>query len=397
MTLLLFWLCIALVAYGYAGFPLLICLRGLVWRRPYREADIEPAVSIIIAVHNERAVIADKLQNVLALDYPRRKLEILIASDGSDDGTNHTVRQYSRQGVELLELPRKGKFAALNAAVARSSGDVLVFSDANSMWAPHALKWLVRPLADPHVGGVAGDQRYRHDPTSGNVGERTYWSLDRWMKRLQSDSGNVISATGAIYCIRRELFQQVPPSVTDDFAVSTGVIARGYRLVFAPQAVAWEPSASRSGLEFGRKVRIATRGLRSVIFRRGLFHPWRHGFYSVQLFSHKVVRRLVAIPLLLLLLLCPWAWSWGWLYQMIVAAQLAFYACAAVGLALDGTRWGRCKPLALPAYFSMANVAVLVACWNLLCGRRIDVWRPRRETTFGHQETSCVSAVGRGT
>jgi glycosyltransferase involved in cell wall biosynthesis len=220
---------------------------------------------MVIVAHNEAAHIGAKLENILSLDYPHDRFDVVVASDGSNDETETIVRGYADRKVKLLSLPRQGKIPALNAAVAAATGEVLVFSDANSMYAPDALRALVRPLADPHVGGVAGDQRYFKERGGASAGEHTYWNFDRMLKQAQSAAGNVISATGAIYAVRRSLFRTVPSGVTDDFAVSTAVIAQGYRLVFASDAAAYEPAAKASGIEFGRKTRVMTRGLRGAL------------------------------------------------------------------------------------------------------------------------------------
>lgn len=308
MIKLLFWAAVILIVFAYALFPLIIFLRGRLLRRPFKAAKITPSIGMIIAAHNEAAGIGAKLDNILSLDYPREKLEVIIASDGSNDSTNEIVRSYGGQQVTLLALPRQGKAPALEAAVAASHGEILVFSDANSMYGADALRAISEPFGDPEVGGVAGNQRYisKKNASLSGDGEQGYWDFDRKMKQSQSLSGNVISATGAIYAIRRALFRGVPVGVTDDFAVSTDVIVQGYRLVFAPNAVAYEPVASSGGAEFGRKVRVITRGLRGVlIVRRELLNPFRYGFYAFQLFAHKVLRRLVVFPLLLVLLTSP--------------------------------------------------------------------------------------------
>ena len=322
--------------------------------------------------------MAAKLDNILSLDYPRAQLEVIIASDGSNDGTNEIVRGYAGQGVKLLALPRQGKAPALDAAVAAAHGEILVFSDANSMYGPGALRALARPFADPEVGGVAGNQRYlskKSESLSGD-GEKSYWSFDRKLKQSQSRSGNAISATGAIYAIRRSLFRGVPVGVTDDFAVSTDVIVQGRRLVFAPDAEAFEPVAGSGGAEFGRKVRVITRGLRGVlVVRRELLNPLRYGFYAFQLFAHKVLRRLVVFPLLLLLLISPLLWNQGLIYQIATVAQLAFYGCALLGLLLANTRLGRLKPFTIPYFFCMVNAACMIATFNLIRGHRIDFTR----------------------
>ncbi|MBI5031553.1 MAG: glycosyltransferase family 2 protein [Chloroflexi bacterium] len=380
MSLVLFWVAVLLIAYTYIVFPGIVWLRKIFLTRPYKSAEIFPAVSLIIAAHNEARRIGAKVQNILSLDYPCAQLEVIIASDGSNDDTDAIVRSYSKQGVRLLSLPRVGKAGALNAAVEASNGTILVFSDANSMLEPGAIRALVRPFADPQVGGVAGNQCYVDTNKSGTSaeGERSYWNLDRQLKQSQSQAGSAISATGAIYAIRRSLFRPVPPGVTDDFVTSTSVIAQGYRLVFAPEAIAREPVANTSQAEFHRKVRVITRGLRAVWVMRELLNPFKHGFYAIQLFSHKVMRRLVVFPLLLLVLASPLLWEEGLLYQAAMLAQVAFYGCAVLGIIFAQKRLGRLKLFAIPYFFCMVNAASLIATWNVLRGHRIDRWEPQR-------------------
>lgn len=380
MRLILFWGATAALVYTYVVFPGLVFLRGALRRRPYRTAGITPSVSILIAAHNEVGSIAAKLENLLALDYPRDRLQVVIASDGSDDGTEELVSRYEERGVRLLSLPRHGKAAALNAAVAASTGEILVFSDANGIYALDAVRALVRPFADPTVGGVAGNQCYSHNGSAGAIaaGEQRYWNFDRMLKLAESRAGNVISATGAIYAIRRSLFRPIPAGVTDDFVTSTSVIAGGLRLVFEPDAIAYEPVAPASDIEFGRKVRVMTRGLRGVLAMRELLNPRRHGFYAIQLFSHKVLRRLMVFPLLAVAATSPSLWREGSLYQGATVAQAAFYCCAVAGLLAARRPLGRRKLLAIPAFFVLVNVAALRATWNLLRGNRIDRWQPQR-------------------
>jgi cellulose synthase/poly-beta-1,6-N-acetylglucosamine synthase-like glycosyltransferase len=386
MIEVLFWSMVFVIVYTYVLFPLLVFLRGTFLRRPYREEAYEPEVSIVIAARNEAGSITSKLENMLSLDYPASKLEIIVASDGSEDETNTLVGEYAGRRVCLLALPRVGKAQALNAGAAAASGEILAFSDANSMFAPDALRALMKPFSDPAVGGVAGNQCYLPKGSSGIVssnlahdGEESYWNYDRRLKQLESEAGNVISATGSLYAIRRRLFMQVPEGVTDDFVTSTAVIVQGYRLVFAPQAVTYEPIASSSRLEFGRKLRISTRGLQAVLARRVLLNPFRYGFYAVQLFSHKVLRRLVALPLLVLLLISPLLWSQGLIYQLALLGQLALYALVLLGLALRRTHLGGLKIFTYPFYFCMVNFASLLAALNVISGRRIALWEPQRQ------------------
>jgi cellulose synthase/poly-beta-1,6-N-acetylglucosamine synthase-like glycosyltransferase len=374
----LFWSGSALLAYSLAVFPALVVVRGVLFRREHRTADITPSVSIIVSARNEESAIGSKLDSLLDLDYPADRREIVVASDGSDDATNVIVEQYAASGIRLLALPRVGKAAALNAAVAVASGEVLVFSDANSRFASDALRALVAPLADPEVGGVAGDQRYLPGVGGTSDGERSYWNLDRLLKLSESRAGNAISATGAIYAIRRNLFEPVTDSVTDDFVISTGVIQQGFRLVFAPGAVAYEPVAPTADVEFGRKVRIMTRGLRAVLVRRALLDPRRHGFYALQLLSHKVVRRLMAVPLLAVCLSALTLWRHGPLYRAATLLQATFYGAALVGFIARNHPLGRHRAFALPAFFCLVNAASLLAAFNVVRGRRIDRWEPVR-------------------
>jgi cellulose synthase/poly-beta-1,6-N-acetylglucosamine synthase-like glycosyltransferase len=282
--------------------------------------------------------------------------------------------------VKLLSLPRSGKAAALNAAVTASSGELLVFSDANSMYKADSLQELVRPFGDPKVGGVAGNQIYRADRSGGasTDGERAYWNFDRMLKRFQGKAGNTLAATGAIYAIRRLLFQPIPDGVSDDLFTSTGVVVQRYRLVFAPEAIAYEPVAATSQAEFGRKVRVIIRSWKALAGRKELLNLFRYKFYAVQLFSHKVLRYLVVLPLLALFLVSPFLWKAGFIYQMAAITQTAFYGCALVGWLLNGTRISRKKIFTIPFYFCMVNAASLVALIHVLRGRQIKHWEPQR-------------------
>ena len=373
----LFWLMAATVGWTYVGFPLVVLARGRWFRRPVLAADICPPVSVVIAAHNEAPVIRRRIENLVGLDYPADRMEIIVASDGSTDGTVTIAASVAPERVRVLDLARVGKAAALNEAVAGATGEIIVFTDANSDFAPDAIRRLTRPFADPTVGGVAGDQRYRDDGDRSNgAGERQYWDIDRWLKRAESDAGNVISATGAIYAIRRALFQPVPAGVTDDFITSTAVIAQDRRLVFADDAIAYEPVARDDRAEYGRKVRVMTRGLRGVMMRRDLLDPRRSGFYAVQLATHKVLRRLVAFPLLGLALVTPTLWTSGVVYRIAALGQGMTYGLASLGLLLAREPIGRHKVLALPAFFLSANVAAVHAVANIVRGRRIDRWDP---------------------
>jgi cellulose synthase/poly-beta-1,6-N-acetylglucosamine synthase-like glycosyltransferase len=378
----IFWLAAIVLAATYGVLPALTILRGRLRRRPYLSADIRPRVSVIIAAHNEVAVIGDRIENLLALDYPREALEVVIASDGSTDGTDAIVARYESRGVRLVAPGRVGKGAALEAAVAASSGAILVFSDANSQYAPGAIGAIVRPFADPDVGGVAGNQVYlpkgQAAADATELGERGYWDFDRLLKRSQSAAGSVTSGTGAIYAIRREHFGPIPEGITDDMLDTMRVVEAGRRLVFAEDALAFEPVAPSSQLEFRRKVRIMTRSFRCLLLMRGLFDPRRAGWYAVQLFWHKVMLRTAALPLIALAIVSPVLWDRGPIYRLATIGQALCYGLAVAGIALVRRPIGRHPVLAVPAYFTLVNLAALRALMNLVRGERIDRWVPER-------------------
>lgn len=236
----IFWAAAVALLYAYFGFPVLLAIVGAILQRRVARAAITPRISLIIAAYNEQEVMAARLENARALDYPREQLEIIVASDGSSDATAEIAERY---GVRVLRLPRQGKIHALRAAVEQATGEILVFSDANTMYDRAALRWLAANFADPTVGGVAGHTGYRLSAgrEASADGEDLYWGYDTFLKRLETLTGSVVSAHGGIYALRRELFRfPSDTAVTDDFAISTAIIEQGHRLVFEPRARAWE-------------------------------------------------------------------------------------------------------------------------------------------------------------
>ena len=266
--------------------------------------------------------------------------------------------------------------------MAASSGEILVFSDANSMYAPDAIRELVRPFAAPEVGGVAGNQVYlkkKGDAGLTSAGEQSYWDFDRQLKQFQSKSGNVISATGAIYAIRRSLFHPVMGGVTDDFTISTDVIVQGDAAGLCARR---HRLRTRSRVPVGWSLAARCGSSRAACVPSSCaapcLNPFRYGFYSLQLFSHKVLRRLVVFPLLLLLVTSPFLWSKGLFYQLVTLGQALFYGFAALGWVMDRTGSRRLKIFTIPFYFCMVNYASLLAALNVVRGNRIERWEPQR-------------------
>ena len=375
----LHWCSFWTIIYTFIGFPLLIILRGRLQAHPVNRAPLTPKVSMIIAAYNEAPIIKQKLANAFALDYPTDDLEIIVASDGSDDGTENQVKQcQGKYPVKLLTLPRQGKNLAINSAVKAAHGNILMFTDADTMLAPDALRNLMVAFNDPEVGAVAGD--YRHDTdTLEGANERDFWNLERMLKRLQSRAGSITSAWGPIYAIRRSLFRPIPIGVTDDYFTSVQALVAHTRLVFEERAVAIGPVASSAKVEFQRKLRIITAGLQGVWQTRSLLNPFEYRFVSIQLFSHKVLRRVMGIPLLILFITSLILWPTGWLYKSMAVSQLVFHGAAMPGFFLRGTVLGQLKMLRLPFFVDMVYIASTLALFNLLRGTRHDLWTPQHD------------------
>ncbi len=377
-----FWVSVGAIGYSYAGFSLLLLVWGKLKNRRVYKRPVTPAMSLIIAAYNEEQGIAQKIENSLTLDYPPEFLEIIVTSDGSTDRTNEIVQSFAERGVKLLRFSRRGKIFALRDAVARANGEILVFSDANTEYHPLALRKLAENFADPEVGGVCGNQKHKKHKTGDNAsaGEGLYWRYDKWLKQSETLTGSIVSADGAIYAIRKSLFQMpASTAVTDDFAISTAVIEQGYRLVFESDALAYEDPMPSAEKEFSRKVRIMNRGLRGVILRKRLLNPFRHGFYSLVLFSHKILRRLVPFFLIILFCVNLLLINYATFYLATAIAQIAFYGLAIISYFLRRTRLGRAKILFIPFFYCLANAAAFIAVINLLKGKRIERWNPQRQ------------------
>lgn len=395
-----FWVLVLAVAYTYAGYPLVVALAARVLDRRVDKGPWIPSMSVVIAAYDEEDAIQDRILNLLSASYPVHKLEIIVASDGSTDGT---VREASSLGIDrvrVLDLPRRGKAAALAEGVRRARGEILVFTDANTVFRPDALLLLAINFDDPQVGGVAGrtEYRLRRNGVASGKGESLYWRYDTWLKERESLTGSVVSAHGGMYAVRRELFRPVEdPAVTDDFAISTAVVAQGRRLVFEPRAVGFEEPLDESGPELRRRVRLMTREIRGVLLRRELLDPFRFSFYSVALLSRNVLRGLVPLALPVVLVLSWLLASTGPLYATIAWAMTGIGVLAVAGWALRARSAGRHPLLYVPFFFVLANVAAIAALVNVARGARIERWAPRRHPERESEPRAAEPTVGAGT
>jgi cellulose synthase/poly-beta-1,6-N-acetylglucosamine synthase-like glycosyltransferase len=374
----LIWVSTGTVVWVYAGYPVTLALLGLLFGRPRRRAPITPSVAVVVAAHDEEERIGAKIANIRASRYPRDRLEVVVASDGSGDRTAHEARRAGADAV--IELPRVGKLSAINAAVERSAGEILVFTDADSTLEPESVASLVSSFADPDVGAATANVvRVGSDGVAG--GEGLYWRYDQWIKRLEDRLGSAVSADGNLYAVRRELFE--PSGVTDgtdDFVISTQVIRAGRRLAFEDRARVLVERPGDGRAEFRRKVRVMNRGMRAAFSLGSNLLPWNGGWYSVEVVSHKLLRRLV--PLFLLAVLASSAWlaaARGGAWWAVLLLQLGFYVLAGVGAIGRDRPWGRARILAVPFYFCLVNAAAGAAVLSLLRGTRFRVWQPERD------------------
>lgn len=376
---LLFWGSVAVIAYVYLFYPVALVLSALV-RRPRRivHDDHRPTVTIIVAAHNEAPRLAARLDNLLALDYPVERLQIIVASDGSTDGTAALVAGYGDRGVLLLDCPEHpGKTVMQNRAAALACGEVLVFTDANTRYAPEAVRLLVRHFADPAIGAVGGQLRYtRPGAGAAGHGELLYWRYENFLKRQEGETGSLIGVNGAIYAVRRSLYRQLDAHLMSDLAISLRIREFGCRTVFEPAAVATEQVYESTGTTFAVKRRIILRALTTIRSESRFLNPLRFKFYAVKLFSHKLLRWLV--PVFLLTLLAGNLLLAGQpLYRITLAGQALFYTGGLLGLLME--RQGLRSPLFfIPFYFCLVNGAALAALADFLRGRRIVTWQPRR-------------------
>jgi cellulose synthase/poly-beta-1,6-N-acetylglucosamine synthase-like glycosyltransferase len=365
------------VAWVYAGYPLALALLGVLRPRPRTTGPMEPPLSVIVAAHDEVAVIADKVANVLASDYPPSRVELIVASDGSADGTVAAARDAGASLV--LDLPRVGKLAALNRAAAAAGGEILVFTDADSMFEPGTLRRLMSNFADERVGGVAANivRGVKQDGRPVARGEGLYWRYERLLKRLEDRVGSVVSASGHLYAIRGSCFRESAQSAgTDDFLISSAVVRQGARLAFDEDARVLVATSEEGGTELRRKVRVMNRGLRSALALGAGLLPTRTGLYALEVVFHKLLRRLIGFFLIALLGASAVLAAGDPAWWLALGPQLAFYALAAAGALLAQTRWGRLKPLWIPYFFCLANAAAALAVLSLLAGVRFERWEP---------------------
>jgi len=352
-----FWLCAGLIVYTHAGYPLLLRVLVAARRRPTvepRVVDELPAVSLIVAAFDEQDVIEAKVANALALDYPREKLELIVASDGSADAT---VERARAAGADLvLDLPRAGKVAAQNAGAERAAGEILAFSDANSRWAPDALRRLIEPFADPEVGYACGRVRFT-DAGGGNL-EGAYWRYEMAVREMESALAGVTAGNGGIYAVRRDAYIPLSPAGSHDLSFPFALAKRGLRSLYVPWARAEERMVPTLEGEFARKRRMMV-GLWDIVVGEGMLSPRGYRpLYAFELASHRLLRYLTPFLHLLVLAANLALLGQGWVYVATLAVQAALAAAALLGRAVP------LAPLRFARYYVLTTASIAAGLWD---------------------------------
>jgi cellulose synthase/poly-beta-1,6-N-acetylglucosamine synthase-like glycosyltransferase len=378
-----FWTSAAILFYVYAGYPAFLTVLATCVRRPQRptpSSDQVPPISVLIAAYNEEANVARKLEQTLALDYPADRIEILVLSDGSTDQTDSIVRSVPDPRVRLLRMEkRRGKTHAQNEGVKACKGEIVVFSDATTIYHPLALRYLASNYRDPAVGAASG--RYKYFDRDGNsptgLGTIAFWNYENLIKTLQSRIKTITGCCGCIYSVRKKLYTELPDNIISDLVQPLWVIKQGYRVVFEDRALAYEETTKSVGEEFSMRVRVVNRAMHGILSVAEVLNPWKYGWVAFQLLSHKILRWLVPLFLMVLLFSNAILAAEPGVFRLLFYAQVAFYLSALLSAWIPvGRSW---KLLTVPLYFCTLNAAALVSFFELFRGRNYVVWETVRD------------------
>jgi len=387
----LFWLAVFFVIYVYFGYPLLLTFFARMRPKQVEYPSYLPKVTLLIAAHNEQDVIASKLENALALDYPSESLQIIVAADGSDDRTAEIVKSFELRGVELSYQPeRRGKMAAINRAMPRVRHEIVLFSDANNLYARETLRELVKPFSDVRVGAVSGRKNILVSGDALTKADGLYWRYESYIKEQETRLGSCTGVSGEILAIRSNLFQSPSDRViNDDFFIALGILGQGFRLVYAPKARSFEHSSLTEEDESTRRSRIVA-GRYQVMLMSIQLLPWRNPLLIWQITSHKFMRPLVPFAMImvfvtnLLVFVTPnvtldrGILYLGWPYSLILLfLQVFFYVSAWLGNRLKG-RGLIGKILYLPAFLVNSNFSAVRGLISFLTGRQTTLWQRAR-------------------
>ncbi len=371
--------CVGLLLYVYAGYPLLLAALSALFRRRRPEIGHTPKISVLISAYNEETAIRLKIQQTLALEYPAGKLEVVVVSDGSTDGTDSIVAGFEDPRVRLVRMARRGgKTNAQNEGVKHCGGEVIVFSDATATYHPKALLFLSAHYADSTVGAVSGRYKY-FDPEESSptgLGSAAFWNYENMIKLFQSRIKTLTGCSGCIYSVRASNYVPLWPDACSDLVEPLCIVRNGFRVAFEDRALAYEETTKNSSQEFRMRVRVATRGMRGLLSVPELLQPWRNAWTTFQLVSHKVLRWMV--PVLLMVLFAGSAANLGRTpFRLAFALQVLFYLFVLASLVFPlHKRW---KILGVPLFFCTLNAAFLVSMLELFRGHKFTTWETVRQ------------------
>lgn len=380
---IIFWFAVAALFYVYVGYPLLVWLFGEIFPLEVKKGDFAPLVTVLITAYNEENAIRLKLENTLQIDYPKDKLEILVASDGSTDRTDEIVKEFAADGVKLFRQEgRMGKTFTQNKAVEAAKGEIVLFSDATTNYEKDVLQAILPNFADEKIGCVAGKLVYVDESKSSvGKGAKSYWNYETFLKQAESRACSLIGASGCLYAVRKSAYEPMYAEACSDFLICTVVFRQGLRSVYEPNAVCTEETNQHTKKEFQMRVRVISQTFTDLWRNREMLNPLRSGFYAIELLSHKLLR--YAVPIFLLLIFVSSAISafYSNLFIGFLALQVLFYAIAFTAWIAEKS--GRSPGvLAIPLYFVLANLASTIGFYKFLRGERYANWEPIRENSL---------------
>jgi len=384
---IVFWVSAALVFYVYAGYPTLIFLLARLRKSVNHLIDFEPKVTLLFAAYNEEKVIGEKIKNCLAIAYPRERLQILVADDGSTDRTVEIVKSFESEHVDLAcYSPRRGKLFTLNDAMREAKGEIVLFSDADNFYPPNALSETMKYFSDPSIGAVSGGRNVIGSNALGNA-EGLYWKYEEFIKKQESRFGNCVGVAGDLLAIRRNLYLPPPPStINDDFYIALSIIKQGYRIVYAPEARSYHPVAESEKGEIERRARMVAGRYQAIFLAWNMLHFSKPGVVW-QIISHKYLRPIVPFAMIFMVLTNVLALYWGsklsgppllvletpynWLLFFM---QFAFYFLAwlGVGHKFNGV-FG--EILYLPTFLVNSNIAALRGFYRYMTSKQSVMWK----------------------
>ena len=375
MVNFLFWFFSSVIIFTYFGYPLLLIIISVFRKNQAQKANFFPTVSIIIAVHNEEKVLKRRIENLLNLQYPKQKIEIIIASDGSTDRTNEIAKSYSNKGVTLVvSESQKGKSAIQNMAVSQTKGEIILFSDADTLFKTNFLKKLVPNFFNHRVGCVTGKVIWKNlEDTSVSKFAGSYWEYESFLRYVESKLGILHAASGQCIAVRKRIFKPIVEFAGEDIVIPLDCILSGYKVVYEPEAMAYDTLVSSVGGEFSWRSRTATRTIRGILSKKQLLNPFRYPSIAVTIIFHPLLRYFVPF-LLILTFICNIFLLNSCFYKILFAFQVIFYSFAIIGYFLN-TKRIKIKVFAYPFSFCFAHLAFMVGTIRAIMGKDIIAYR----------------------